>query len=277
MKIFCVGIFRTGTTTMREMFARSFPADHEFRVEDELSAFAGRISGDVSDDEIRAFVRERGRAKPLVMDSCGAHFGIADILVEEYPDARFLLTMRNVYAWMNSCIGKLYGDFEGGWGSRAGDVMNNLGFLPDGSFAIEDRSGSKICLEQMMKLWTAVNRRVISVVPPERLLVLNTEDLAASTPSIAAFCGIDEDLLDPLHANPGPSADFLRCFDAGRLQELAERHCSELMRERYPGMTLADHSRIERSGPAPDCAEIQKYFSLDQFVPTSWVQTRVPA
>jgi len=262
---------------MCEMFARSFPSDHEFQVEDVLDTLVNRISGSMTDAEIRAFVRNRAATKPLVMDSCGAHFGILDILVEEFPEAKFLLTLRSVYSWMNSCVGKLYGDFVGGWGSRAGDFMNALTFLPDGTLLLEDRSGSKICLEQMMKAWVSINRRIQQVVPADRLLMLNTEELARSTGAIASFCGIEESLLDGCHSNPGQSSDFLKGFDAGKLQRLVDRHCSELMTERYPGVTLASHAGRAWSAAAPDGEELARYFTLDEFVPTEFVQTRIPS
>ncbi len=277
MKFFCVGLFRTGTTTMCEMFARSFPSDHEFRVEDEIDVLVSRISGAITDAEIRAFVRDRDAARPLVMDSCGAHFGILDVLVDEFPEAKFLLTLRSVYAWMNSCVGKLYGDYVGGWGSRAGEFMNSLTFLPGGGLVLEDRSGSKMCLEQMIKAWASINRRIQEVVPAHRLLVLNTEDLAGSTHAIASFCGIEESLLDGCHSNAGQAADFLSCFDAAKLESLVRRHCSELMAERYPGVTLASHASREWSSPAPDREEMARYFTLDEFVPTEFVRTRIPS
>jgi len=204
MKVFCTGLFRTGTTTMQQMFARSFSSDHEFQLQDQLSIFERRLLGTISSAEIREFIHSRSAAKPLDMDSCGAHFSIVDYLVEEYPDAKFLLTVRDIYSWMNSVVGKLLGDFTGGWGSRSGELMNCLDVLPDGTFLLTNQRNMKVRLEQMMKIWSGVNQRVIAAVPKERLLVVHTEDLVKRSAEIAAFCGIDPDLIDPIHANAGP-------------------------------------------------------------------------
>jgi len=276
MKVFCTGLFRTGTTTMQEMFARSFSSDHEFQLQDQLGVFERRLLGTISDAEIRKFIHTRSAAKPLDMDSCGAHFSIVDFLVEEFPDAKFLLTLRDIYSWMNSCVGKLLGDFTGGWGSRAGALMNCLDVLPDGRFLLTDQQNMKVRLEQMAKIWTGVNQRVIAAVPKERLLIVYTEELVERSGEIAAFCGIDSDLLDPIHANAGPNANFLQCFDSEQIEEVVQMHCRRLMEEHYPELTLASYAAASKEVPCPDCHELTRYFTVREMVPTEFVQTRFP-
>jgi Sulfotransferase domain len=267
MKVFGVGLFRTGTTTICEMFAKSFRADHEFRIEDELDVLVKRFARENSDNELRAFVRDRDAENPLDLDSSGAHFGLIDILSSEFPEAKFILTLRNVYSWLNSCVGKLYGDFVGGWKSRVGELANRLECLPDYSFVLNDRDGYKICIEQMMKTWTGVNRSIIHWVPPECLLIVNTETLSRSLDEIAAFCGIGGELLANCHSNPGLAVNYLSCFDANRLEVLVGRHCSALMSEQYPAYTLVSHMNREWSAAPPLCPSLLRYFSLEELHP----------
>jgi hypothetical protein len=267
MKVFCVGLFRTGTTTMCEMFEKSFRAGHEFQIDDEFKIVEKRIAGALTDEQLRAFVRDRDAARPLDLDASGIHFGLIDILVAEFPEAKFILTVRDVYTWMNSCVGKLYADFAKGWIGPASVFANRLECLPDLTFLIHDRTGYKNCLEPMMKAWTAINRHLMRLIPADRLLVVNTENLGESSAEIAAFCGIDEALLESRHSNPGPGANFLRCFDPERLEELVHRHCGELMAERYPGVTFEDYANHEWSVEGPSCADLLRFFSLDEFCP----------
>ena len=249
---------------MCEMFQKSFRADHEFMIDGEFELVEKRIAGAATDQELRAFVRERDAAKPLDVDASGIHFGLIDILVSEYPEAKFILPFRNVYSWMNSCVGKLYTDFAAGWFGPAGVFVNRLECLPDDTFLLADRMGYKICLEQMMKAWTGLHRHLLKLIPRSRLLVMNTENLSQSIGQIADFCGIELHSIESCHSNPGPGADFLGCFDSGRIEELVQQHCAELMSERYPGLTLASHTNREWSEAAP-CAGVIRYFTLDQF------------
>jgi hypothetical protein len=258
------------------MFTRSFRSDHEFMSQEEMELFQRRLACSATSEELFAWVRERDAAKPLDLDSSGAHFGLVDILAEAFPEAKFILTLRNIYSWMNSCVGKLYGDFVGGWGSPAGVLVNCMRFLPDGQFAMEDRANAKVCLEQLMKAWTAVNERILKLVPADRLLVVNTERLSESIGLIADFCGIDANLIDAQHANPGQASDFLSCFDSEGVEKLVRLHCWELMGRYYPGMTLSSHVARHRPGTPVDCGEMSRYFALDRFVPTEFVQTRFP-
>jgi hypothetical protein len=267
MKVFCVGLFRSGTTTMSDMFDKSFQADHEFLIDDEFAIVERRLAGAVSDQQLRAFVRARDAVRPLDVDASGIHFGLIDILVREFPEAKFILTLRSVYGWMNSCVGKLYADFAAGWVGRAGVFVNRLECLPDHTFRLTDRTGYRSCLEQMMKAWTALHRHMLAAIPSDRLLILNTETLSQKLGEIASFCGIDERLLDSRHANPGPGANFLGCFDPNRMEELIREHCSELMAERYPGVTLESYADREWSLAAPACRDLLRYFTLDQFCP----------
>ena len=58
-KIYCVGLFRTGTNTIYEVFNRSFRAGHEFMLEPTLMSATGYITGQLSRDEFVDFVKSR--------------------------------------------------------------------------------------------------------------------------------------------------------------------------------------------------------------------------
>ncbi len=265
-KIYCVGLFRSGTNTMYEIFKRSFRAEHEYMLMPTLSAVTDHASGETTRSQFVEFVANRDASGALEVDAAGFHFLYADVLLALHPRARFILTIRDCYSWLNSCIGLLSDDFYRSEKAEfIGNVINNINHVSDGSFGWTARPRRKVCLKQLMKLWSTANTALLRI-PTDRLLVLRTGDLTNSIPAIAQFAGVAASDLDVDHANKGPGLNFLSCFDGERLNRLVQRYCGHLMAERFPGVTLASVMSNGTPIRGLDRVAVRKAFSLERFV-----------
>lgn len=266
-KIYCAGLFRTGTNTMYEMFRRSFRSAHEFMLMPSLAAVEAWAKGDLSRAEFAAFACERDRSGNLDMDSSGLNFAFLDLFLEMHPEARIVLTIRDCYSWLNSSIGVFYRIN----GRRNAEVLsqfvNSLDYAPDGSMRWSDRRAYKPCLRQMLRTWAAANQYALRRIPRDRLLVLDTSDLDQAVEAVARFSGVPADALDAHHANGGYGIDYLACFPREAIERLVEENCALLMKERFPHRLEWRPPKRDLDVPAPDPVAVREAFSLGRFEP----------
>ena len=100
-------------------------------------------------------------------------------------------------------------------------------------------------IEAFFRFWAAHNARILDTIPEDRRLVIRTRDIGASIPQIATFAGVSVESLDAgsahSHKSHGKSFELWKLVDHAHIENLAGRHCSELMRTTYPEITsIAD-------------------------------------
>ncbi len=197
------------------------------------------------DAELCNWIRARDRELALEVDSSWFNGLILDFLAGEFPRARFVLTIRDCYSWANSEFRRvlhhpsqepirvklrefLYGS-TGAAHSPAEQVLKDNGLYP---------------LAGYLARWTAHNEKVLATIPPERLLVVRTDQIRPRAFEIADFAGLPRHAvrLDRTHEyrNPVPR-QIITEIDPNFLEQKIEQHCRPLMRRFFPEIkTLAD-------------------------------------
>ena len=96
------------------------------------------------------------------------------------------------------------------------------------------------------QLWASHNARVLEVVPSSRLLVVETQEITARTPEIAAWAGVPLETLrmdrNWLFATPKKHR-VLATLDESYVQETADRFCGSLMNKYFPEVSWGVNSR----------------------------------
>lgn len=250
---------------MYEMFRRSFRSAHEYMLLPCLAAVENRAAGRWSQAEFRAFARQREDAGNLEVDSSGLNFAFLPFFLEMHPNVKIILTIRDCYSWLNSCIGAFYRANGKEHPRHVRNLVNSLHYAPDGTMRWTDRRQCKLCLRHMLLTWASVNQHVLRTVPSERLLVLNTGDLTRAVQPVARFAEVPEELLDPHHANGGYGIDYLACFARTEIDGLVNETCAGLMAALYPGHRgwIPPPRDPDVAPPQPDA--VRSLFSLDRF------------
>ena len=101
-QVFCVGTAKSGTHSIASMFSRNVRKGHEKEALDFIDAFFRWQEGGITEPEYRAWLVARDREMALEIDSSWFHGLIVDLLVSEFSEARFVLTIRDCYSWLNS-------------------------------------------------------------------------------------------------------------------------------------------------------------------------------
>jgi len=230
-----VGTAKSGTSSLAAMFSEHYRSAHEPDPQP-LFAHAAAI---VRDDWATATfpVRRRDRKLRLEMDSSQLNFIVLTELVREFPDAKFVLTMRDCFGWLDSFVNhQLSHPVDASWRQfrelrfRADELSH-----PAEERALEERG--LYTLEGYLSYWAQHNQAALRILPPGRRLVVKTGDITSAVPAIARFLSIPVGTLaaDKAHANRArASFNVLDEVPERHLVETARRTCGAVMEEYFP-------------------------------------------
>lgn len=242
--VFGVGLPKTGTHSLAAVLNR-YRSWHEPRIESFMQVIMERTKGVLSDDAARARVRQLDRQLWLEVNASWVNYLLLDLLLEEYPRAKFVLTIRDCYSWLDSMFNQLLGrehsEFKTQFHRWLGESLEP-GVHQEGDRALAKRDLWP--LDFWLQSWTQHATRVCALVPSERLLVIRTQDIKRDIPRLAEFLGVAPDTLDATRSHEHTAAARFRVLseiDPGYLQARVEANCGELMRRFFPEVRgLAD-------------------------------------
>lgn len=243
-QVYCVGTAKSGTHSLCSMFSRNVRAGHEEMAKEFTDVFFRWREGRVGERDLVDWIHARDRDLALEVDSSWLNVLVIDFLVREFPKARFVLAIRNCYSWLNSEFRRVL--------HRPTQQPHRLKlrkFLHDPKDAAHS-SGEKILkdlglytVDGYLSHWAAHNGNVLAVVPPERLLIVRTEQIPARAREIAQFAGLPlySLRLHRTHEFRNPvSRDIIREIDRSFLERKVEEYCRPLMKQFFPQIQSLD-------------------------------------
>lgn len=205
-----VGPWKTGTTTVATALADR-QSSHETEVwtlyRDGIAWADGRI--DLA--ELTRRLRVRDRMLGLRIESNALLVLVIEGLVAAFPDAHFVVTVRDPRSWLESWLNqeatvrgrqpweRLWQRFFTADPTPADNSLRTAGFFP---------------LEGYLSYWAWHYQRVLDAVPSERLTVLRMQQLAEALPRLGAHVG--------LRAPVTPARANVRSEKIHRLDELVD-------------------------------------------------------
>jgi hypothetical protein len=236
-----VGIAKSGTTSIAGIFSK-YRAAHEFMFPETTKAISDYKAGLISKEEFIAFMRFRDQKGNLEMDSSSFNFNYVDILVDEYPEAKFIATIRDCYSWLDSILNMLLvldiKDWMIDFGSRSFGISVTRDMISSRENIIR---ALPHLLDGLLKYWVEGQQFTLDNLPMESSLVIRTDEISASLERIAHFLGVSEDSLSPEQSHLFKAAkkfNILRDMDFNLLQEKFQMHCATLMQKYFPNRTL---------------------------------------
>jgi hypothetical protein len=236
--VLTTGLPRTGSTSLYTLFT-NFRAGNEFMERETITRVVQHHTGAASRAELEDYLRRRHREGDLEMDSASFHHLYLDFLLNEFPGARFIMTIRSPYDWANSYIKMI-----AGWRRRFVDDgeplpqwMEDYGVMLFGNFswdwvaspgAIAERA--EPLADAFIRHWADANRRTLSLLPRERSLIVRTEELSQSCARIADFAGVPAAALtDQHHSNSHPDrSDLLAGLGRGWVEARAREYGADV-------------------------------------------------
>lgn len=241
-RLYCAGAPRTGTHSLAAVFGRPIRSGHEPKLRAAMKELAAHANGERSFDQLRAFVRARDVRLRLDVDSSHVNAYLAAALVAEFDDARFVLTIRDCYSWLDSALNHTMN--TGSWNEIDRRYLEFWFGTLSPEYSEHDvflREHHLLSVDCYLSAWARHNEAVLSAVPAEQLLVVRTNEIADRLHEIADFAGIPRQHLAPHFSAQGQARTkhgLLERIDRAYLEERAAARCGELMRRYFPGATL---------------------------------------
>ncbi|MGD0464533.1 MAG: sulfotransferase [Tepidisphaeraceae bacterium] len=234
LRLFCVGLPKSGTHSIAAIFATRFRSAHEPGFEKCIQIILDRSSHMIDGAQVLAHLKERDSVMQLDMESSHALAFLAPELVYAFPESRFILTVRHPLAWLRSQINHHITNRQPAAGS-ARMRFRDLKFHSDFTHPPEElplRNQGVYTLDGYLSYWAFHINSLIQIIPKEQLLILRVEHIAGSLPRIASFSGISAAELDgsKVHEYSLPKTfDILAQLNQSYLDSKIERHCGQIV------------------------------------------------
>jgi hypothetical protein len=234
---YCVGAGKTGTHSIAGLFAQHYRAAHQpepsWTIDTILSAAQGRLSS----PQLEKYLGCRDRRLWLELESSNFCDYFIRPLVHLFPDAKFILTIRDCYSWLDSLINHGLAVWLADEWHRLRDLRFSAAGLehPPEERTLADHH--LYTLDGYLAYWSRHNRNVIETVPAARLLIVRTDRIRAEMPRIADFVEVPLDTLDQsqVHSYRAKQRfDLLAQIPPEYLEAKVNAHCWELMQQYFP-------------------------------------------
>lgn len=247
--VFGVGAPKTGTHSIARLF-QYFRSGHEAHAVETIEVLKKWKNDQLLGSELRKALRRRDRTWRLECDV--AHFlgPFTPYLVDLFPDAKFILTVREPRSWLRSVIDQCINNSR----ERLLDLTPQCRWAqlrdlyygpPPNEYPPEEMPLKEYNLHTIsgfLEHWTEHNRTVLDHVPSDRLLVVRTKNISQSLSRIASFVGVERDSLRERqrHAYEAPERHhILEDIDAHYLNRKIRRHCRPTVRRIEENLTSA--------------------------------------
>ena len=239
-KAYCVGMAKTRTTSIHAIFnSVQYRSAHEAEARFLIPKILAFEQGKINQSQLTQYVKHRDRRLGLEMDSSNINYHLIDILVKEFSEAKFILTIRDCYSWLDSLIDQHISTLTRSLFRHHRADLNDLRFRADKKPAQEEiilANYGQYTLDGYFACWNEHNSKVLATVPEERLLVIKTREIDQNLRKIEEFLGIP---LGTLPKNVREKArkkrfNLLSQIDKDFLEAKANFHCKELMDKYFP-------------------------------------------
>ena len=234
-QVYCVGAPKTGTTSIARLFSRDYRAEHEPGASALVDAISAVADGAMSADELGRFLRRRDRDFRWELESSHLIAAFAGELVELFPAAKFILTVRDVRSWLDSLINHQINVRARPNYPRYWRALSDLYHLRPGQrFQPTERelaAAGLYPLDGYLSFWREHHERILRAVPEHRLLLVRTADITARAADIARFVGAPPTTLDTAasHANVAPvKHGVVARIDQAFLEARIRHHCQPI-------------------------------------------------
>jgi hypothetical protein len=251
---FGVGAPKSGTRSLAGLFEHSFRAAHEPDVEPVVAMMDQRVHGRTDGGRLASFFRRRDRRLRLELESSHPTSFFIDVLVREFPDAKFILTIRDCYSWLESVWGQ-YLRLPQTESMEFWRRMRDAYYRPERfRHAPEERVLAErglYTLDGYLSFWERHNTQVLTLVPEERLLVVRTHEIARDAERIASFLGVPAAALDTSrsHLNRAESTrGLLWQIDPSFVERKADLYCRPLLARFFPEVRTLEDVRSRGGG-----------------------------
>jgi len=235
--VYCIGTPKTGTHSMAGMFERQYRAAHE---PDKLMQMQALIEtpGGMTPSEKALMVKSRDIRRWLEVNSSALNYYFLDAILEQLPHVKFIVTIREPFAWLDSAtnhyLARGFSQVDSrfpAWAYQPEKFQHH----PEAERILAENG--LFPLDCFLTVWARFYDDLLTKIPSERLLVVRTHEISQSLQRVAEYLQIPVDSLDSSRSHLYKAAGefgMLEQIDRNFLEDRVLHHCGEIMREHFP-------------------------------------------
>ena len=253
IQLYCIGTAKSGTHSMHELLGSNLRSAHEPESDEVIDVILANAAGRMNDSEIVDYLLLRDRRLTLELDSSHLNIFLLHKLVQLFPTAKFVLTIRDPYTWMDSFINHQLNH----GGSEKWIAMRDFRFRPDlyvhqpEEVVLKDHG--LYTIDGYLSYWGWHNRKALAVVPEEQLLIVRTDQISERVSDIEAFSGLRKGRLQRRKSHSFKATrkyGVLDRVDRQFIEQKIQEHCGNLVARFFPEFRLDGGQETSRS-PVP--------------------------
>lgn len=241
MHVYCIGAAKTGTTSVAAMFKPEYLSAHEAEIETLNHKIIQYLENEIDSKDMESFILERDKRLKLEIESSHPMGYISDILANNFPEAKFVITIREPQSWLRSRLNFHHKVDPPAWR----EYREYFWLRPHKGHSEAEKPLAQYSLSSLdvyLNQYADHYRRVLDAVPHEQRLIIKTHELKNSTDTLAQFVGITGECLHTSHSNREPNKILpLENMDENYVKDKIWQHCEFIIRQYFPE-TLEDYS-----------------------------------
>ena len=232
---------------MHELLRAHLRSAHEAECEEVIDIIMANAAGRMDDSEVVYYLLLRDRRLSLELDSSHLNIFLLHKLISLFPTAKFILTIRDPYSWLDSFINhQLTHSASSQW-----LALRDFRFRPDlyvhqpEEMILKDHG--LYTIDGYLSYWGWHNRKAIAVVPEEQLLIVRTDHITARIDEIASFTGVPKGRLQNEKAHSFKAQKKFGILDKVDRQFLKDKiaeHCGGLVARFFPEFQLGERNEL---------------------------------
>jgi mannosyltransferase OCH1-like enzyme len=228
-----VGMERTGMEQVSHLLSEKYRSQHEPYFHELKKMALVRASGGITDATLRRIFWMRDRQVYLDFESDRLLARFCDVLVDVFPDAIFILTVRQPLDWLRSIVN---------WHLERPNLRmpgNSMKPFLDYCYGPKVNYRSPVLkenglypLDGYLNAWREHNSLVVSTVLDDRLCVLWTHEIPDRMDELASWMNVSIDTGNVSRAYSNESLGghgVFECVDQSLLQDRIAHHCGDLL------------------------------------------------
>jgi hypothetical protein len=236
--LYCLGTAKSGTHSIASIFEPYLRIDHEASSREMITKILDYYKGIIGEKEIENYLLERDNKSRLEMDSSQLNHFFAGIYAKLFPNARFILSIRDPYSWLDSFINHqlYYTNTHPTW-----IKLRDFRFKAESVKHGEEESALKVrmlySLDGYLSYWARHNSKVLNEVPENRLMLVRTDEISKMTDEMLNFAGISVRKNKKAASHKFKAKvkyDVLEKIDMDYLDKKVKAHCGDLMKRFFP-------------------------------------------
>ncbi|MEM1178514.1 MAG: sulfotransferase [Acidobacteriota bacterium] len=241
-RAYCVGLPKAGTHSLAGIFQPTYRSLHEPERIELVEHFVGHVRKQVSDEQLLSYLRARDERLGLEMDASVYNYLVLPQLLELFPEARFIVLVRDCLSWVESAMRHSLGNISTPYEMsfwRAWLRVRRYRHEPEEK-VLEDLK--LFPLRSYLEGWSRFLRHVHQLVPEGQLLAVKTLEIAPSSGDLAAFLDIPQDTLNLENSHlfkAQVKERVLEKLDQDFVLALAQETCGSVMDHYFPGEPIA--------------------------------------